>query len=175
LLIFFCHSQALPTSKTRAKNRSLQRITANFDNTSLCSQRNKINKTVQINLDCYIILPILSLKAYLTKWYYKVLQRRRANMAKTTGQTKEEELATSKEAVMSAYNKLLEAKEHFRLAAEAAGVDMKQEATEQLQKGRAKGEELGKQASVFIQEKPLATLSVAFIAGYVLSQLFSRK
>lgn len=96
-------------------------------------------------------------------------------MSTVTDKTREEELAASKEAVTSAYDKLLEAKEHFRLAAEAAGVDMKQEAVEQLQKGRAKTEELGEKASVFVREKPLATLSIAFITGYVLSQLFSRK
>jgi ElaB/YqjD/DUF883 family membrane-anchored ribosome-binding protein len=96
-------------------------------------------------------------------------------MATDKNKTKEEELAASKAAVTNAYDKLLEAKEHFRLAADAAGVDMKQEAVEQLQKGKAKTEELGEQASVFVREKPLATLSIAFIAGYVLSQLFSRK
>lgn len=96
-------------------------------------------------------------------------------MPTVKGKTKEEELAASKEAVTSAYDKLLEAKEHFRLAAEAAGVDMKEEAVEQLHKGRAKTEELGEQASVFVREKPLATLGIAFISGYVLSQLFSRK
>ena len=96
-------------------------------------------------------------------------------MPSVKNKTKEEELAASKEAVTSAYDKLMEAKEHFRLAAEAAGVDMKQEAAEQLQKGKAKTEELGEQASVFVREKPLATLSIAFITGYVLSQILSRK
>ena len=96
-------------------------------------------------------------------------------MATNTSTKREEELAASKEAVLSAYDKLLEAKEHFKLAAEAAGVDIKDEATEQLLKGRAKTEELGEQASAYIREKPLATLGIAFITGYVLSQLFSRK
>ncbi|WP_019528684.1 hypothetical protein [Dasania marina] len=96
-------------------------------------------------------------------------------MAASTAKAREEEMAASKEAVLSAYDKLLEAKEHFKLAAEAAGVDIKDEATEQLLKGRAKTEELGEQAAVFIREKPLATLGVAFIAGYILSQVFSRK
>lgn len=93
----------------------------------------------------------------------------------TTDKTREKELAASKEAVLSAYDKLLEAKEHFRLAAESAGVDIKHEATEQLLKGRAKTEELGKQASVFVREKPLATLGIAFATGFILSHLFSRK
>lgn len=96
-------------------------------------------------------------------------------MPTTTGTKREEELAASKEAVLSAYDKLLEAKEHFRLAAEAAGVDIKHEATEQLLKGRAKTEELGEQASVFVREKPLATLGIAFVTGFIISQLFSRK
>lgn len=96
-------------------------------------------------------------------------------MKAATGHAREEELAASKAAVLSAYDKLLEAKEHFKLAAEAAGVDLKDEATQQLLKGRAKTEELGEQASIFIREKPLATLGIAFIAGYILSQLFSRK
>jgi ElaB/YqjD/DUF883 family membrane-anchored ribosome-binding protein len=96
-------------------------------------------------------------------------------MATNTSTKREDELAASKEAVLSAYDKLLEAKEHFKLAAEAAGVDIKDEATEQFLKGRARTEELGEQASVYVREKPLASLGIAFITGYVLSQLFSRK
>tara|TARA_R110002049_G_scaffold221841_14_gene393337 strand:- start:5 stop:295 length:291 start_codon:yes stop_codon:yes gene_type:complete len=96
-------------------------------------------------------------------------------VATSKSNTREEELAASKEAVLSAYDKLLEAKEHFKLAAEAAGVDIKDEATEQLLKSRAKTEELGEQASTYIREKPLATIGIAFLTGYVLSQLFSRK
>lgn len=96
-------------------------------------------------------------------------------MSTNTSTKREDELAASKEAVLSAYDKLLEAKEHFKLAAEAAGVDIKDEATEQLLKGRAKTEELGEQAAVYVREKPLATLGIAFITGYVISQLFSRK
>jgi ElaB/YqjD/DUF883 family membrane-anchored ribosome-binding protein len=96
-------------------------------------------------------------------------------MATNTSTKREDELAASKEAVLSAYDKLLEAKEHFKLAAEAAGVDIKDEATEQFLKGHARTEELGEQASVYVREKPLASLGIAFITGYVLSQLFSRK
>ncbi|MBQ0732621.1 MAG: hypothetical protein KBT75_18100, partial [Oleispira antarctica] len=65
--------------------------------------------------------------------------------------TKDDELAASKEAALDAYEKLLEAKQHLKSAAEAAGVDMKDEAVEQLLKGRAKAEELGDQASVFVR------------------------
>ncbi len=96
-------------------------------------------------------------------------------MPTTTTKTKADELAASKDAMLSAFDKLLEAKEHFKLAAEAAGVDIKDEATEQLLKGRDKTEALGEQASGFIREKPLATLGIAFITGFVISQLFTRK
>ena len=93
----------------------------------------------------------------------------------TTTKAKTDELTASKDAVLSAFDKLLEAKEHFKLAAEAAGVDIKDEATEQLLKGREKTAELGAQASDFAREKPLATLGIAFAAGFVISQLFTRK
>ncbi|SDU25038.1 hypothetical protein [Halopseudomonas salegens] len=84
-------------------------------------------------------------------------------------------LETSKEEAMQAYQNLLEAKTHFRKAAEAAGMDLKSEATDQLLKGKDKAEALGNEASRYMNEKPLATLGVAFIAGFVFSQLFSRK
>lgn len=92
-----------------------------------------------------------------------------------SGKTRDKELAASKEAVLSAYDNLLEAKEHFRLAAESAGVDLKHGAAEQLLKGRAKTEALGEQTAVFIREKPLATLGIAFASGFIISHLFSRK
>ena len=52
---------------------------------------------------------------------------------------------------------------------------MKDEAIEQLLKGRAKTEELVDQTSVFIREKPLASLGIAFVGGLIISRLFSRK
>lgn len=93
----------------------------------------------------------------------------------TTTSSKEKELAASKAAVSDAYDKLMEAKGHFKLAAEAAGVDLKHDATEQMLKGREKAEMLGAQASTYMREKPLATLGIAFAAGFVVSQIFSRR
>ena len=49
----------------------------------------------------------------------------------TKSTVKADELAASKEAALDAYEKLLEAKQHLKLAAESAGVDMKDEAIEQ--------------------------------------------
>ncbi|PAU88365.1 DUF883 C-terminal domain-containing protein [Pseudomonas jilinensis] len=95
--------------------------------------------------------------------------------AKKEANGKEQELEASKEALMAAYRDLMEAKEHFTRAAEAAGLDLKQEATEQLLKGKHKAEELGQEASRYLQEKPLASVGIAFIAGFIFSQLFSRR
>ena len=92
-----------------------------------------------------------------------------------TGKGREAELSASREAVMEAYDKLQEAKAHFTLAAEAAGLELKEEAAEQLREGRIKAEELGEQASVYMKEKPLATLSFAFIAGFIFAHIFSRR
>lgn len=78
-------------------------------------------------------------------------------------------------AVGEAYEKLLEARDHFASAAQAAGLEVRHDALEHLLKGREKAEELGAQANTYIREKPLATISLAFAAGFVLSQLLSRK
>tara|TARA_B100002003_G_scaffold248006_1_gene280764 strand:+ start:105 stop:479 length:375 start_codon:yes stop_codon:yes gene_type:complete len=88
---------------------------------------------------------------------------------------KQSELAASKVAVGEAYEKLLEARDHFASAAQAAGLEVRHDALEHLLKGREKAEELGAQANTYIREKPLATISLAFAAGFVLSQLLSRK
>ncbi|WP_425055277.1 hypothetical protein [Pseudomonas abyssi] len=89
--------------------------------------------------------------------------------------TKQSELAASKVAVGEAYEKLLEARDHFASAAQSAGLEVRHDALEHLLKGREKAEELGAQANTYIREKPLATISLAFAAGFVLSQLLSRK
>ncbi|PKM30683.1 MAG: hypothetical protein CVV07_05540 [Gammaproteobacteria bacterium HGW-Gammaproteobacteria-11] len=88
---------------------------------------------------------------------------------------KQQEIDAGKEAVVAAYNNLVEAKSHFKLAAEAAGLDLKQDALDQLLKGKAKAEDLSHEAGRFMQEKPLATMGLAFLAGFLISQLFSRK
>lgn len=93
----------------------------------------------------------------------------------TTADKPQNELTASKESALKAYEKLLEAKDHFRKAAEAAGVDMKHDAMDQLAKGREKASELSHQANDYMKEKPLATLGIAFAAGFVLAQIFSRR
>jgi ElaB/YqjD/DUF883 family membrane-anchored ribosome-binding protein len=80
-----------------------------------------------------------------------------------------------KEAVMAAYSNLMEAKDHFKRAAEAAGLDLKHEASDHYSKGKAKASELSSQATGYIHEKPLASLGIAFAAGFLISQLYSKK
>lgn len=83
------------------------------------------------------------------------------------------EIDAGKDAVMSAYNKLMEAKAHFLHAAEVSGVELKGGAYGQLNKGKAKAQEISTQATSFIHEKPMAALGIAFAAGFIVSKLCS--
>ncbi len=99
-------------------------------------------------------------------------------MASATGKgttSKQQELDSGKEAAMAAYNNLLEAQGHFRQAAEAAGLDLKEDAMAQLHRGKDKADALGQDVERFVHEKPLATLGLAFVAGLLMAQLMSRK
>ena len=88
---------------------------------------------------------------------------------------KQKELDAGRESVISAYNDMLEAQGHFRQAAEAAGIDMKHDAMEQLLKGRDKADAVGEEVQRYMHDKPVATLGLAFFAGLFVSQLLSRK
>jgi ElaB/YqjD/DUF883 family membrane-anchored ribosome-binding protein len=88
---------------------------------------------------------------------------------------KNAEIAASKEAAMEAYEKLLEARQHFRRAAEAAGLDARDEAMEQFARGREKAEAIGAEAGAYVRQRPLASLGLAFLAGYILAQVFGRR
>ncbi len=88
---------------------------------------------------------------------------------------RKDEIESGKEAAAAAYNKLLEAKEHFRHAAEAAGLDWKQDAEAQFEKGKSKATELCDSANSYLHDKPLVTLGLAFAAGFLVAQLTSKK
>lgn len=96
-------------------------------------------------------------------------------MAGTQKDPINKELDASKQAAFDALEKLLEAKDHFRSAAEAAGLELKEEAFNRLAEGKIKAEKLGEQASDYFHEKPLTTLAIAFVGGLLLSQLLSKK
>lgn len=88
---------------------------------------------------------------------------------------RKEEIESGKEAVAAAYSKLMEAKEHFRHAAEAAGMDWKHDAEARLAKGKSRAEELCDHANSYLHDKPLATLGLAFAAGFLVAQLTSKR
>lgn len=89
------------------------------------------------------------------------------------------ELDSSKDAVMSALDKLLLAKDHFTRAAEDAGLDIKYEAIERYGKGKAKIAEFSGDAREFVKEKPLTvtlgTLGIIFFVGLLISLAAARK
>ena len=89
--------------------------------------------------------------------------------------SRDTEVDAGPEAVLAAYNNLLEATEHFKEAARAAGLDLRQEAGEQLVKGRQKAVAVGQEASNYVHEKPLQALGLAFVAGLLFAQVFGRK
>ena len=84
------------------------------------------------------------------------------------------DLKAGKDAVTEAYEKLMEAKAHFRQAAEAAGLDLKDEAMDKVQKGREDLEALGSQVASSTKENPLAAIGIAFLVGFIFSKLMSR-
>lgn len=88
---------------------------------------------------------------------------------------KKAEVESGKEAVAAAYSKLMEAKEHFKHAAEAAGMDWKHDAEAKFATGKGKAEELCDHANSYLHDKPLATLGIAFAAGFLVAQLTSKK
>ena len=85
------------------------------------------------------------------------------------------EFEASKLSALEALDKLLEARQHFTNAATAAGVDIKHEAVEQLIAGKSKAEEFAQEVSEFAREKPGTTIALAFLGGFVIAQLLSRK
>lgn len=100
-------------------------------------------------------------------------QKNPLNEAKNTPLNKE--LDASKQAAIEALEKLLEAKDHFRTAAESAGLELKEEALNRLTEGKHKAAELGEQASDYIHERPLSSLALAFVGGLLLAQFLSKK
>lgn len=89
--------------------------------------------------------------------------------------TTKDDIVSGKEAVQAAYDKVLEAKEHFKVAAQAAGIDLRSEVTQELLKGRDKAQAISDQAGIHLREKPLVTLSAVFLAGFLLSLVCTKK
>lgn len=98
-----------------------------------------------------------------------------AERVKAKSRPADSEFEASKLSALEALDKLLEARQHFQNAATAAGFDIKHEALEQLNAGKSKAEELVQEISEFAREKPGTTVALAFLGGFVLAQLLSRK
>ena len=80
-----------------------------------------------------------------------------------------------KEAVSQAYDKLMEAKAHFQKAAEAAGMEFKDEAMERVHKGEENLHALGSQVTSSTRKNPLSALGIAFAVGFLVSKISSRR
>ncbi|MDO8909237.1 MAG: hypothetical protein Q7W55_12160 [Pseudohongiella sp.] len=111
-----------------------------------------------------------SAKETLSEEFESTVEKVRAQMSPA-----DKEFEASKSAALEALDKLLEARQHFQNAATAAGVDLKHEAVEQLMAGKSKAEDLGAELSEFARTKPGTTVALAFMGGYILAQLLSRK
>lgn len=85
-----------------------------------------------------------------------------------------QEIDVGKEAVAQAYEKLMEAKAHFQKAVEAAGIELKGEALEQVHKGEDSLEALRSQVSDSTRKNPLSALGIAFAVGFLVSKITSR-
>lgn len=89
-----------------------------------------------------------------------------------------EELEIARAAVQEAYERFLDAKKHLQRAAMAAGLDLREIATEQLDsallRARFKKEELHENAETYVRENPLSSAGLAFVAGLVVSRLFGK-
>lgn|SRR5690554_2780184 len=81
----------------------------------------------------------------------------------------------AKNAAMEAYANLLEAKRKFLHAARSAGLDLKDNANEQLEEavGRVqeRGTEIYERTEDYVRENPLASAGIAFAAGFIMSRL----
>jgi len=85
------------------------------------------------------------------------------------------EFEASKAAALEAFDKLLEARNHFKNAATAAGIDLKHEAIEQLMASKSKALDFGEELSELAKTKPGTTVAIAFLGGFVLAQLLGRR
>jgi lipid A disaccharide synthetase len=89
--------------------------------------------------------------------------------------SRESEIDSGKEALLEAYQKMIEARNHFKHAAESAGLDLKNESIEKLLAGKEKVENLNDKVVDLMNRKPLATMGVAFVVGWLFSRSFSGK
>lgn len=95
-------------------------------------------------------------------------------MATAKNGSMDAELDATKKAAREALEKLLEARDHFKEAARAAGIDAQEEAADLYEQGRAGVEQVGLDVVQFVYEKPWHALGIAVVGGFVISRLISK-
>ena len=98
-----------------------------------------------------------------------------ASAASSVNSVQSADFSASKKAALEAFEKLLEAKDHFATAATATGLDLKDDAMGKVENGKVKLSQAGQRAQATVREKPLAAIGLAFLAGLIVSLLFPRK
>jgi ElaB/YqjD/DUF883 family membrane-anchored ribosome-binding protein len=88
------------------------------------------------------------------------------------------EFEIAKQAVLEAYSNFLEAKKHLKKAALAAGVELRDSASETLgdavSRARDKKNELTDSTSEYVRENPITSASIAFLGGVIFSRMFGK-
>jgi ElaB/YqjD/DUF883 family membrane-anchored ribosome-binding protein len=88
------------------------------------------------------------------------------------------EFEIAKQAMLDAYANFLDAKKHLKKAALAAGVEIRESASENLDealdRARGKKDELAESTSEYVRENPLTSAGIAFLGGVILSRLFGK-
>lgn len=89
-------------------------------------------------------------------------------------QQRGEEMDAARESVSAALENLVEARNHFRQAVQAAGLDIAEEAESRVDAGRQQLGKLDDRLQRAVQDEPVKSLGIAVLAGFVLARLVSR-
>lgn len=86
-----------------------------------------------------------------------------------------EDLQAAKKSALEAYEHLLDAKEKFKAAAMQAGLDAKEVTSERLEASaervQVKAIDAVAESQSYIIDKPLTSVGVAFLSGYLFAKL----
>lgn len=86
-----------------------------------------------------------------------------------------EDLQSAKKSALEAYEHLLDAKEKFKAAAMQAGLDAKEVTSERLEASaenvQVRAIDAVAESQSYIIDKPLTSVGIAFLSGYLLAKL----
>lgn len=89
-----------------------------------------------------------------------------------------EEFDSAKQSAREAYENFVEAREHLKSAARAAGIEMKETADDELddviKRVLDEKERVVRTSEEYVRENPLASAGIAFLAGFIISKLIGR-